>query len=257
MSRIIKATRLVFTFPKLIEYQCEYQDEENSSGELKGQDFESFDSQEAQAIIAETEEMVQQLLNEAKVQAEKIITEAKAEAQAILREGWEKVEVLHKEAEKAGFEAGYAAGQQALADEWEKFHAEVATSKLALEEERLHLIERVEAELIHLAVNIARKIIHAELDLSPKKISAIAKATLDQALEGRKVTLKVHSSDYNYIVDFLEKNGQEGKGVKVEVDNTIASRGCIVETSFGIVDGTVEGQIREVTHDLFEVSQSD
>ncbi|MDH7576765.1 MAG: FliH/SctL family protein [Bacillota bacterium] len=255
-SKVIKATHLVITLPRLIEFQQKYREEVRKSDlEHEVPDDEPFDSETAQAIVAETEEMVQQLLCEARIQAKKIISDARAEAQALLQEAREEIDAFKKEAEKAGFEAGFAAGKQALEEEWKKFNAFKASEETALEERRRRLIQQTEQELVELAVNIARQIIHAELRLAPEQIAAIAKATLAKALECGEVTLRVHSGDYEHVGDVLEKNGQNGKIVKVEVDNSLQNGGCLAETPYGIVDGTVEGQLQAVAYDLLEVSQ--
>ncbi len=255
LSKVIKATNLVVTLPRLIEWEQKCGEKEKRGPELELPDPEAFNAEAAEAIIAETEEMVHQLLNEARVQAEKIISDAKAEAQAILREAREKIDGLKKEAEKTGYEAGFAAGRQALAEEWEKFNAFKESERAALEEERRRLIQQAEPELIQLAVNIARQIIHAELKLAPDQIASIARATLAKALADGDVTLKVHSSDYEYIGDLLEKNGQNRAVVRVEIDNSIENGGCLAETPYGVVDGTVEGQLQAALSDLLEVSQ--
>ncbi len=256
LSKVIKANHFVISFPRLVECRRNFPEKAKKSDlEPAPPDSLSFDSETAQAIVAETEELVQRLLNEARVHAEKIISDAKAKAQTILQEADEKIEALKKETEKTGYEAGFTAGQQALAEEWEKFYAERDSERAAIKEERNRLIQQIEPELIELAVNIARQIIHAELHLAPEQIGAIAKAALAQVRDCGEVTLKIRSNDYEYVGELLKKEGQNGPTVKVEVENSLPNGGCIVETPYGMIDGTVEGQLDAVAHELLEVNQ--
>gem|GEM_PF-993577 len=249
MSKVIKATHLVMSLPRTIKYLNNIQKTELNQGndEDKSKDL---DPDEAKAILAETEVMVSRLLNEARVKAEAIINDAREQASKIVEEGRTELEHLKQESKRVGYEEGFAAGQQALAKEREELLSEVAASRAALDEERRNLIKEMEPKLLQLAIYMARQIIHAELRLAPDQIRNIVRATLDKALETGDVILKVHSSDYDEIVDMLEETKQ--RKVQVEVDNSI-QRGCVAETRYGIVDGTVDGQLKEVAHELLEV----
>lgn len=249
MSKVIKATSLVVSLPRTISYlnNIPGRELEQDSGEGKKCGLDAADARE---ILAETEVMVSSLLNEARSKAETIISDARREADRLVEAGRAELERLKRESERAGYEEGFAAGQQALAGEREELLREVAAARAALDEERRNLIKEMEPKLLQLAIYIARQIVHAELNLSPGQIRNLVRATLDKALETGDVILKVHPGDYDEIVAMLEEAGQ--RKVQVEVDNSI-QRGCVAETPYGTVDGTVDGQLKEVAHELLEV----
>ncbi len=249
MSKVIKATRLVMSLPRTISYLNNTlgRDLEQDSGEGKECGLDAVDARE---ILAETEAMVSSLLKEAGAKAEEIINNAREQASKIVEEGRAELERLKQEAKRAGYEEGFAAGQNALAGEREELLREVAAARAALDEEKRNLIKEMEPKLLQLAIYIARQIVHAELKLYPGQIRNLIRATLDRALETGDVVLKVHPGDYEEVVAMLEEAGE--RKVQVEVDNSI-QRGCVAETPYGMVDGTVDGQLKEVAHELLEV----
>lgn len=251
MSKVIKATRLVVSFPRRINYQHNNISDRNLEQKFDDINKESdFDASGAEKIVAEAESRAEKLLREARLKAEEIIAAAREEANKIVEERLAEIERLKEEALKAGYEEGFVAGQKALNEERNEMQREMAAARAALEEERKNLIKEMEPELLQLAVYIAREIVHAELKLFPEQIRNLVRATLDRAKETGDVVLKVHPGDYEEIMNLLVEAGE--KKIRVEVDSTIRN-GCIVETPYGVLDGTIDGQLKEITHELVEV----
>ncbi|HAA90238.1 MAG: Flagellar assembly protein FliH [Thermoanaerobacterales bacterium 50_218] len=250
MSKVIKATHLVLTFPRLIERSGRLQNYLNGESAEFG-----CGETDAEEIIAETEKMVEDLLDEARVKAEEIIAEARKKAETILAEARKEVEQIRDQAEKEGYRTGYQEAQKALAAERKKLQEEIETQRKALEEEYRHRMAQLEPEVVQLAISIARKVINAELSIAPEKIKGIVRMALERAGDSSEVTLKVRPEDYSYLLEFLQEE-KNGKKIKLEADAALASKGCLMETDYGMVDATVEGQLEAVASELLEVEQN-
>lgn len=251
LSKVIKASCFSLSSPRVVRAWPErlMNKEEDEDGEF-------LDPTEARRIVAETEEMVQHLLDEARERAEKVLSEARLEAERILQEAREKSRALQEEAREKGYQEGLQAARESLREERSKLEEEIASIKESLETEKKRIIQELEPELLELATVIARRVLHAELTIAPDQIAAIARAVLERAQGTGETVLKVNSGDYDAISGLLAGEAQKGGAVRVEVDNSLP-RGCLAETPFGIVDGTVEGQLQEVIGDLQEVSRTD
>ncbi|MGB9791393.1 MAG: FliH/SctL family protein [Thermacetogeniaceae bacterium] len=251
MSKVIKATRLVVSFPRKISHQWSSSPATNAQREENGHKEHKveFSGKEGE-IIAAAAKRAEEILREARLKAEEIIAAARAEADRIIEEKKAEIEQLREEAFKTGYEEGFIAGQKALDEDREKMKQEAAAAMAKLEEERRNLVKEMEPKLLQLAVYLARQVVHAELKLFPEQIRNLVNAVLERATETSDIILKVPPGDYEEISNLLSEAGQ--KMIRIEVDNSI-HKGCLLETPYGTLDGTVEGQLKEIAHELFEV----
>lgn len=250
MSKIIKATRLVVSFPRKISNQYSCVCFEKASEENSAEDSAFEPSGREEEIAAAAEKRAEEILREAKQKAEEILAAAREEAERMLEEKRAEIERLKEEAFKSGYEEGFLAGQKALAEDREKLRQEAAAVMSKLEEERKNLVKDMEPKLMQLAVYLARQIVHAELKLFPEQIRNLVSAVLERAIETDDLVLRVPPEDYKEIMELLSEAGQ--KRIRVEVDSGIR-KGCLLETPYGTLDATVEGKLREMAHEIFEV----
>lgn len=244
LFRVIKADYLYLSPPRVIvSPKKDKKDKDKNNGH-----------HQTEVIIAETELMDQQLLNEAREKAEKIISDAQMEAEMIIDNAQKKVCELEQRAQQEGYESGFLSGKNELAGERERLYAEINRQKESLIKERNVLIDQLEPEIIQLAVIIAKCIIHTELKIAPEQIKSIAKAVLDKAQGDGELILKVSSQDYDAISSLIEKDAALETQIKVEADNA-QTMGCRLETPFGEIDASIDGQLQEVAYELLEVSK--
>jgi len=218
-----------------------------------------LDGDESQAVLTEAKMTIYKLLNDAKRQAEGIIAKAKEEAGQTLEQANETLEKASAEKElarEAAYQSGYEAGLAALQTERDQWAEERAAQLQAIEQERSRLIGEIEPTILDLSLQIARKIIHAELKLAPEQIASIAGAVLDKVVDSDNVTLKVSADDYAAVTDALADKSGAGAKVRFRVDHDLASGDCIAATPHGTVDGTIEGQFKEIRHKLMEAAEN-
>lgn len=252
LSRVIKADSFSLSSPKVIDPGPK----ELSCSEVASKSEAAFDTAAAQEIIVETEGVVQQLLQEAQERAEEIVRSAHLEAEEALQEAQEKCTVLEEEARKKGYQKGLQAGQKALAGERERVREQFDQLKAAIKTEIKGAIQQLEPELVELAQVIARQVLHTELTTSPTQVVAIARAAITRAKGAGEMVLKINARDYDAITGLLARDTPNGSKIRVEVDNSLQG-GCLIETLFGTVDGTIDGQLQEIAHNLEEVSCCD
>ncbi|MGD0152371.1 MAG: FliH/SctL family protein [Thermacetogeniaceae bacterium] len=213
-------------------------------------------SKESEMIIAETKLIACQLLNDAKLQAEKILAEAKQQAAQILDKTAADAEAIKEQAKQAGYKAGHRDGLLVLARERKAVANEGLLQKNSLDQERLRMIKELEPSLIQLSLQIAKKIIHADLRLFPEQASRIAEAVLAQVRESGQVILKTSPSNKNMVTPLIDNN-KNGNRIEIVTDDALNSGDFVAQTTFGMIDGTVDGQLDVVKHQLMEAAKND
>ncbi len=211
---------------------------------------------EIEMIIAETRLITCQLLNDAKMQAEAVIAAAEEQAAQLLEMAAADAQAIEEQARQAGHEDGHREGLLGLTHEKEKFEGERTLYRKKMERERLKMIKELEPSLIQLAVQIARKVVHAELKQSPEQIFKIAESVLAQVKESGRIILKTSPADSKMEVP-LPDGGEGGMRIEVVGDDALKRGDFIAKTSFGMIDGTIEGQLGEIEQRLMEVARND
>ncbi len=177
-------------------------------------------------------------------QARLTIEAARAKAEQIQREAWH-----------AGFEQGEKAGERLAI---QKIQPAIETfSKLigAISNERATLVKQHEHELIKIAFLIAAKVIKAEVDRDDEAVMRTVDAAIAKITANQHVRICVAPQDVQTITNNLHTcmpAGWSEEHVAIEPDESIHRGGCRVLTETGMIDATIETQLRMLQGHLWE-----
>jgi flagellar assembly protein FliH len=108
-----------------------------------------------------------------------------------------------------------------------------------------------EEDCVKLAVAVARRVLRRELAMDPEALLGIVKAALAR-MEGREVDrLRLHPDDAE-IVDGALKELPGRSSLQIVADASLEPGACILETSRGGLDASVETQLREIERGLVD-----
>lgn len=159
----------------------------------------------------------------------------------------EEAGTIRDNAAKEGYKAGF-----------EKAQSEIEQVKIAIEDffkAKQDVFEYIAPDILEISIDIARKIVKHEIEQSPE----IVLATILDVLKGiskdeTKITIKVNPTQVDLtkskIPEILNISGLETK-VNVFADESIDSGSCIVLTSNGVVDATLNTQL-EIIKEAFK-----
>ena len=161
----------------------------------------------------------------------------------------EEADAIKESALKEGYEAGL---EQALASV-EEFKNSLSEFLNAKQE----VFEYIAPDILEISVDIAKKIIKKEIEQDPQVLfNTIVDVLKTLPKEEAKVTLRVNPAEVNTIKqsvpDLLSIAGLDAKIVVLSDDN-ISEGGCLVVTTNGIVDATIETRIEVVSKALKEL----
>ncbi len=214
------------------------------------------------------EKEIEELIEEAKQQAFKIIQDAKLEAEQILfeanhaKESWENVEKPHliENARNEGFLLGTEEGRkQGCLQMRHSIDLAKEVVDTAKSDYQSH-IESSEETILHLGLKVAEKIINKRLEASEEDFYSIVRKAMKEAREYQDIQLHVHPIHYGYLMaqkDELLSLFPKETDFYIYPDDELAESTCIIESSNGRIDASVDSQLDEVRKKLFEILEGD
>jgi flagellar assembly protein FliH len=149
--------------------------------------------------------------------------------------------------EREAFATAYAQGEKAGLEAGTK-RADAMLRRLSdtlreLDDLRRTMIRQTEHQIVQLAVEMARRILRREVQTDNDLLCAMARVALDRLGDNAPATIRLNPEDYHTIV---ARHGGTwaGSNVTVVADPAVGRGGCLVESSFGFVDASVEAQFR-------------
>lgn len=151
------------------------------------------------------------------------------------------------ELEREAFATAYAQGERAGVEAGTK-RADAMLRRLSdtlreLDELRRSMIRQTEHQIVQLAVEMARRILRREVQVDNDLLCAMARVALDRLGDAAPATIRLNPEDYHSIVA-RQGGSWAGNHVTVVADPAVGRGGCMVESSFGFVDASVEAQFR-------------
>ncbi len=146
----------------------------------------------------------------------------------------------------AGREAGLQAGRAEAAAEGARMKALADSYANALDKLDFRLADMV----LELALDVARQVVAGELAVHPERILDVVKLALNQMAEStREARLLLNPEDAALIRPHLEQILDKNRLRMVE-DVRIVRGGCLIETTQGDLDATLQARWRNVVQVL-------
>jgi flagellar assembly protein FliH len=155
---------------------------------------------------------------------------------------------LEREAFAKGYEQGERAGLQAGGARAEAMLYRLAQTLEELAHLRREMIRQTERQMVQLALAIAKRVVRREVALDGDLTLSMARLALDRLGDSTSVTVRLHPDDLAVISDGAER--WDRPHVSVVADRDIGRGGCVVDSDFGSIDGSVEAQFQELARAL-------
>lgn len=168
---------------------------------------------------------------------------ARQQAEEIIRQAQVEAGRIEQEAHDRGFAKGEAEGRAAGKQEYEAQVQQLAAFVETLQQQRAEVLGRYEREMFTLITTMVDRLVAHEVAVNPLVIQACLKQAMTFVVENSLVKVHLHPDDLHRIKEIsLENPGLfEGKNrVQLVEDPAIGQGGCLLKTSFGEVDATLE-----------------
>lgn len=168
----------------------------------------------------------------ARRQAEEIVKQAQAEAARI-----------EQEARDKGFAEGEAKGQAEGKARYDAQVQQLGALLGILQEQRGEVLRRYEQELFTLVKTMVDRLVYHEASVNPLVIQGCLQNAMGMVVENSLVKVHLHPEDMHRIKEISLENPAffEGKSrVQLVEDPAVSQGGCLLKTSFGEIDATLE-----------------
>lgn len=153
------------------------------------------------------------------------------------------------QARREAYAEGLAAGRQQAEEQFRPAVQGLAETLDSLARLRENIREETIQDLVHLAVSIAARVIHRELAVDPDALAGLIQAAFSK-LQSREINrVRMHPTLEALVRKLLEQAGAP-KNLVVMPDPNLNPAEVFFETSQGILDASVETQLREIERGL-------
>jgi flagellar assembly protein FliH len=177
-------------------------------------------------------------------------------AAAIERENEIAAQARAHEAElQAAYERGVSDGRTAARGELAELAGGLNRAVDEVLRFQAHLAERYEQELLALAVEVAGKILRSEIETDPEWWLGIIREAVHRAVDRERIRIRAGSALHEYLgqhFDRLRGTLEEVRSLELLEDPSLAATGCVIETSYGDLDASLESQLDAVEMALTE-----
>lgn len=151
---------------------------------------------------------------------------------------------------KSAYEEGYRLGIEKAQEDLKTFRDELSQFMSA----RKDVFEYIAPDILEISVEIAKKIIKKELDEDPQVLmNTIVNVLKTVAKSEPKITIRVKPQAVQFIKDSIPNiTYQYGIDAKINIlaDPSIEEGGCIFQTNNGIVDASIDTQLKIIKEAL-------
>jgi flagellar assembly protein FliH len=226
-----------------------------------------LNSEHESVAVAHVHSQMEEILASAEKKAEKLIQEALLQAQSIReqvlfeKEAWEQEKrVIAEEAKREGYSSGLIEGKDKGYKECQEtisFAKGIVQS--AKEDYQKHIVS-AEKTILNLGMKVAERIIDQKLAENETIFLSIVKRALKEARDYNEIQLHVNPIHYGFLLsqkeDLLAIFPKE-VDIYIYPDEDLSKQSCIIESSNGRIDATVDSQLEEIKHKLMDLLESE
>jgi flagellar assembly protein FliH len=156
-------------------------------------------------------------------------------------------------AEREGYERGFREGERAGQDA-AHVRADAALARLAATIDevaslRSLMFHRSEQDIVRLAIAIAERVLRRETRANPQLIETMARAAARKFGGHSGVTILMNPDDLAALAASRAASPDDGP-IRLKADAAIPSGGCLVQSSLGTIDVSLDSQLGELLDSL-------
>jgi flagellar assembly protein FliH len=157
------------------------------------------------------------------------------------------VEKIHQQARLDGYQAGLKEGRQRADAEAERLAAVVTAFSSETEE----LDQRLAQQVLDVALDVARQMLRGALEVRPELVlPVIQEAIRSLTVLGEEWRLHLHPQDAALARELAGESLTVASGWTLVEDAAVTRGGCVVSTSHGEVDATLDARWRRIVGSL-------
>lgn len=177
------------------------------------------------------------------------LEEAKSRAQAIVDAAEARAAAIAEEAQRSGYDAGYASGRAAALDQLQPAASALGEAIEANRRLAGDMADVIEADACTFALRVAERVIAGTIELEPERVVEVVRGALRTMVERERIVIQVNPADLEIVRealgDLLGSLGGIGQ-VEVQEERRVLRGGAILRTPDGEIDARIETKLERL-----------
>jgi len=251
LSRVLKSSQVIldkdkYKLPNKMAF-------EKKSVEAVKDNQEKKADENIEMIIAEKMKELDEL-------REKTIANAREEADRIIGEAYEKSKDIMEKARQKGFLEGKKEGFEEGRVEADSIINEALTIKRKVEADKKLAAKDLEKEIIELTISTIEKILNRKIEEEYDIIQGLIQIGLEKCAFTEDLVVRVSPEDYEFTASIKDRILVLSKSVNdiaIKQDMSLVKGSCIIDSSSGSIDSSIETQFSQVKEMFEELLRSE
>lgn len=209
------------------------------------------------AIVKAAERKAVEIIESAHMEYEKQLSNAYEKAKSIFEENKEKGYAEgFKLGEEKGYSEGYEKGYLESKKESQNLISEALEIKNSYISMRDKLLKETEKDLIELVVTIYEKVLYQKVEEDEKYIISLILSGIEELEIKEKLTIIVSKYDYEILKEheqIILAKASLIDSIDIRLNSDMEKGDCILETSKGNIDVSLNNQISEIKELLYTI----
>ena len=177
------------------------------------------------------------------------LKEAKTRAQAIIDAAEARAAAIAQEAQRAGYDAGYATGRTEALQQLQPAASALAEAVEAHRKLAAEMADRIEVTACDFALRVAERVIAGTIEVEPERVVEVIRGALRTMVERERIVIQVNPADLEIVRDalgdLLGSLGGIGQ-VEVQEERRVLRGGAILRTPEGEIDASIETKLERL-----------
>lgn len=251
MSRIIKSSQVNFIKKSIIEPEIQtIQEDIDENLESISEEYEKM----IEMAKKQSEDIINDAIKEGSSIKEKVSYEAREEAESIKKEAYDLgFNDGQEEGKSQGYKEGFTKGYDEGKEESDALIKEANDIKRNYLREREEVLNSIEKNVIDLVLDITKKILNQKIDEDDDLIINLVLKGLESLNSREDIRIRVSKEDFDKVEESKEEILSKVsliENLQVDIDSNLEKGDCIIESSKGSVDVSIDTQIKNVEEEL-------
>ncbi|MCA1064525.1 flagellar assembly protein FliH (plasmid) [Rossellomorea sp. AcN35-11] len=205
-------------------------------------------------------EIAESIIQKATQTGDMIILEAENKKQQLekqlkqQKEQWAEEKLKIEESVKQiGYQEGYGEGKRAALQEYTETLSEIKDVLTRTVEQHEKVLEEMEPQLLEASLRIASKILGQTIEEDPNRFLSIVQRVVREVKEENDIKVYIHPSYFEMVFnqkEDLKALLQQEAMLTIYADETLDETHCIVESSYGRIEGGIDDQLQQIKQAL-------
>ncbi|TCS89654.1 flagellar assembly protein FliH [Keratinibaculum paraultunense] len=208
-------------------------------------------------IIEDAVKKSEEIINSAYEKSEEVLDDTHKRAQDILKENKIKgYDEGYKNGYKKGYDEGYNQGYKEGKEDSKILISQALDIKKDYVNKRNSLLKDTEKDLIQLVISIYEKILYKKVDEDEEIIVSLILKGIDNLEISEKLTIITSQEDYEIVEkykDVILAKASLVDEIDIRVNSDMVKGDCILETSKGNIDVSLQTQLKEIKELLLTI----